>query len=278
MKFVWPVLLFMLLFSCKSGKKTSETVHFLVAGHSCGSQDDSAPGQYEPFRMFLKKQREIPYDFLMLTGDVVYENNPIHWKAFEHTMGQWKAPYYIAPGNQELKGDYKHYDEQTSEQISWMKGNHLFVIWSVYANGWNVSSRQLESLTKQVRQKHPKHVFIFTHEVIWYDSVRTPRIIPNSIEGKAENTNFYTRVLPALTRLNRPVYLFAGDVGARPVGSELTIHAYKQVKMIASGMGGGIWDNLMEVTIHNDSVFLDINYLMGKPKFRLTSGFNPIVP
>lgn len=277
MKYAWPVILF-LLFSCKSGEKPTKTVHFLIAGHICGSQEDSIPGQYEPFRAFLKKQANTPYDFLVLTGDAVYTNNVIHWNAFEQTMNLWKKPYYLVPGNQEIKGGYASPVKQTSEKTSWMKGNNLFVIWSVYTNGWNVSSEQLEQLKKQVHQKKPKNVFIFTHEVIWYDSIRTPRIIPNSIEGKAEASNFYSRVLPALHHLNCPVYLFAGDVGARPVGSELTIHSYEQVKMIASGMGGGIWDNIMEVTIQNDSVFLDVNYLMGKPKFRLTSGFNPLVP
>ena len=75
------------------------------------------------------------------------------------------------------------------------------------------------------------------------------KISPNSYQGRSANLNFWDKVFPLLSNLVNDVYVFSGDVGAKENGSELFYTKFSNVTFVASGMGGGVRDNFLIVSV-----------------------------
>lgn len=262
--------------SC-SDEPEREDLHFIVAGHVCGGPADTLGGLYKPFESYLlEKDKDTSLDFAVFTGDIVLKSDANSWNLVDKVLGKLKHKVYFAPGNQDLR-DRALYEKRYGKPDQYFeKGNNLFIIWEVLNNGWNVSDEQLSEFLKLTAEKQYDNVFIFTHQVIWQDERLTPQIVLNDIEGKSAAITFYPATIQALSQNETPVYLFAGDVGGMPVGSELTIHQYKNVRLIASGMGGGKWDNVIDVTVKDGKTSVTINYLNGNKPLTITDQYVPI--
>ena len=90
----------------------------------------------------------------------------------------------------------------------------------------------------------------------------TEKIKPNSLEGRSKNLNFWGEVFPLLSHLTNNVYFFSGDIGAFPNGSELFYTKYLNSTFVATGMGGGMRDNFLIVSVikgHVEIFFVPIN-------------------
>lgn len=268
-----------LLTACGGSNNTDDDeVHFFVAGHTCGSDQDSIVGMYPPFVDYLEKHKKDTVDFAVLTGDIVYNGNVDDWNAVASVIKKQKYPFHLVPGYQELHDTKEFRNRYGSGNDYFEKGNNLFVTWEVVENGWNITDEQLIEFQNLAAKTAYDNIFIFVPEVIWWNMEKTPIIVPNSIDGRNEANDFYTKTLPILTSRTTPVYLFSGDVGARATGSELTMHKYKNVHMIASGMGGGMWDNFISVTIKNGQVQLNVNYLNGRKSLKLHNNYVNVFP
>lgn len=265
------------LFQSCSDEPEREDLHFIVAGHVCGGSADTIGGLYKPFESYLlQKDRDTSLDFAVFTGDIVYKCDAPSWNLIDNILKRLKHKVYFAPGNQDLR-DRALYEKRYGKGDQYFeRGNNLFIIWEVLNNGWNVTDEQLSEFLKLTAEKQYDNVFIFTHQVIWQDERLTPQIILNDIEGKSAAITFYPATIQALSQNETPVYLFAGDVGGQPVGSELTIHQYKNVRLIASGMGGGKWDNVIDVTVKDGKATVTINYLNGNKPLTITDQYVPI--
>lgn len=250
-----------------------EEVHFFVAGHTCGADKDSINGMYEPFVAHLEKHKKDKYDFAVLAGDIVHNGNADDWNAVESIIKNQSYPFHLVPGYQELHETSEFRDRFGKGDQHFEKGNNLFITWEVVENGWNITDEQLKEFQQLTTVKTYDNIFIFVPEVIWWNLEKTPQIIPNSFDGRNEDNDFYTKTLPILASGKTPVYLFSGDVGARAAGSELTMHRYKNVRMLATGMGGGMWDNFISVTVKNGKAQLEVNYLNGRKNLKLYNGY-----
>ncbi|MES2557650.1 MAG: metallophosphoesterase family protein [Bacteroidota bacterium] len=255
-----------------------EDLHFYVAGHVCGGPTDTTGGLYKPFQAYFDKTcKDKTMDFGVFAGDIVYKCDAPSWTLIDQAIK--KSPYkvYFAPGNQDLRDGALYAKRYGNGNQHFEKGNCLFIIWDVIQNGWNVSDAQLNEFLKLTSEKEYDNVFIFVHQAIWQNPGFTPQIIPNDTEGRAPVSEFYPNTITALSQTETPVYLFAGDVGAMPVGSELTIHKYKNLRFIASGMGGGKWDNVIDVTVKNGKASVNIHYLNGQKPMNIDDHYVPIV-
>lgn len=267
------------LFQSCSDEPEREDIHFIVAGHICGGLNDTLGGLYPSFETYLmKKDKDKSLDMAFFTGDIVYKCDEPSWDLVDKVIKKLKHPVYFAPGNQDLR-DQALYEKRYGKTDQYFeKGNNLFIIWEVTKNGWNVSENQLNEYLKLTSEKEYDNVFIFTHQVIWYDQRLTPQTIPNDIEGKAQVSTFYPATIQALSQKETPVYLFAGDVGSNPNGGEISIHQYKNIRMISSGMGSGKWDNVLDIQVKNGKVKVTLEYLNGsKPLTFTDQQFVPIV-
>ena len=80
--------------------------------------------------------------------------------------------------------------------------------------------------------------------------------------ASSKNLNFWDEVFPLFSDLTNDVYFFAGDIGAFPNGNELFYTKYLNVKFLATGMGGGMRDNFLIVSVIKGDVeifFVPIN-------------------
>lgn len=272
------MILSSLFFIGCSEEQKREDLHFYVAGHVCGGPFDTLGGLYKPFQAYFDKTcKDKTIDFGVFAGDIVSKCDAPAWTMIDQAIKNSPYKVYFAPGNQDLRDRTFYENRYGNGNQHFEKGNCLFIIWEVLQNGWNVSDKQLNAFLKMTSKKKYDNVFIFVHHVIWQDQSLTPQIVSNDTEGKAPASTFYPSTIKALSQTETPVYVFAGDVGAMPVGSELTIHQYKNVRFVASGMGGGKWDNVVDVTVKNGKTSVTIDYLNGDKSICVDKLYVPIV-
>ena len=154
----------------------------------------------------------------------------------------------------------------------------LFIILDPNINQWNISGEQLQFLKRSLPNKKDviNNIFIFSHQLIWQDT-RKPefkKIKPNSFEGRSRNLNFWDEVFPLLSDLVNDIYFFSGDIGVTPNGSELFYTQYSGITFVATGMGGGVRDNFLIVSVIKGAVqifFVPLKRrLPSTPKLKIT--------
>ncbi len=61
-------------------------------------------------------------------------------------------------------------------------------------------------------------------------------------------------MFPLFSGLPNDIYFFSGDIGASPNRNELFYTKYSNVTFAATGMGGGVRDNFLIVSVIKDAV------------------------
>lgn len=241
----------LLTFGCDSFSE-DRAYSFFVAGHTYGSPSTDSLGLYPPFRATFPELNADPLIVKgFLTGDIVKIPNEDSWDRVDLDLEKLDAPVSFAPGNHDLK-DYDLYQKRYAPLARYFFiEDDLFVIPEVQMDGWNIEQNQLNFYTQLTANQAQRieHIFIFVHQVIFMDCVP---LIPNSSEGRAERLNFETVILPIIEATNKPTYLFAGDVGAFDWGTAVFYEQMNNVTYIASGMGGGVYDNYLIVDVGKD--------------------------
>ena len=185
----------------------------------------------------------------------------------EEDISKLTMPIYIVRGNHD--GSLKQFEDRFGKSFkSFIQDNDLFIILDPNIDKWNISEDQLVFLKNTLRNrgKKARNIFIFSHQVLWWSKDKLSKPLPNSLQNKTPKTNFWTKIEPLLKNINKPVFLFAGDVGAfskehRKKNHIIEYFYYNNnyVTYISTGMGGGVRDNFVIVDVLND----------GMVKFRL---------
>lgn len=254
------LLLILGLLSCKSNKENIE-FSFFAAGHTYGNPRDvkHPKGLYKPFTQKFKnlnEDKKMKFGFLL--GDIVWV--PKFWPEAEKDMSKLKMPIHVVRGNHDGKLEFiQEKFGKTYKKFTYQ--DNLFIILDSNIDKWNISGDQLVFLmnTLRIDGKKAKNIFILTHHLLWYSKEQFPNPIPNSTAGRASETNFWSKIEPLLRNQKKPVFLFAGDMGAFPKEHrrqkntiEYFYHNYDNITFIGTGMGGGVKDNFIIVDIHKD--------------------------
>ena len=264
-------LLVLLCFGCTSTKGVEYS--FFTAGHTYGNPQlkGKEKGLYEPFKdkfTFINNQPNLELGFLL--GDVVW--GPKSWPEAQNDIAKLNMPVHIARGNHD--GPLKQFEEKFGESYKrFFKNNDLFIVLDPNIDHWNITNEQLVFLKNTLRNdaKKANHVFIMMHQVIWWTNREYAKPFPNSIHGKSKQVNYWTKIEPLLQELGKPVYLFAGDVGAFSKEHRKKNHIIeyfynkdRNVTYISTGMGGGVRDNFVITDINKDgSVSFRLVHLNG---------------
>jgi len=267
-KFFSFLVILMLTYSCRKDKVViepqAETYSFFVAGHSYGSPSNYVGGLYSPFvSKFSLINNDSTLKMGFLTGDIVKYSTPFYWDLADYDLSLLNVPTHFVVGNHDV-ADLPLYTSRYGETYySFMFNEDLFIALDGNIDGWRISGTQLEFL-KQTIENHKsifKNIFIFSSQIIYAD---TKGVNYNSPEGKADSLNFKTEILPILEKTGKKVYLFAGDVGAFDWGTPVFYEQENNITYIASGMGGGIKDNFLIVSVNaNKKVSFKIIALNG---------------
>lgn len=233
------------LSSCKNQNKSFESVFsFFVAGHTYGNPTSYQLGLHPPFLNHVESLNSHPnLELGVLTGDVVPIPTAPYWEAARTDIDQFSVPIHIAAGNHD-RGEI--FDSLYQDHYAFFKHQDLFIILS--PTNWNIENEQKEFLLNALdnNAEIATNIFIFCHELIWWS--------PDSIFGNVDinfrphypgSTNYWSEIHPILDSLDNEVCLFAGDLGASEDVSPFMYYKDDNVRLIASGMGGGQQDNVI---------------------------------
>ena len=132
-------------------------------------------------------------------------------------------------------------------------------------DSWNITGDQLEFLTNALDSgENADNIFIFLHELIWWAPDNFYKdIIINYAPYYPGSTNFDTVIKPLLLSCPNKITIYAGDLGATQQVSPFMFHAYDNITLIGSGMGGGVQDNIIITEVYGDSVYYNLVALNG---------------
>jgi hypothetical protein len=270
MKYILLIFSGMLFLGCtESEKKIQQS--FFVAGHAYGKPAPTGEKElYPPFKEKFSFLNSKNLSFGVLLGDVV--RYPSSWPNVLKELEDLTMPYYIARGNHD--GPLDNFEDMFGKSYQkFVQDNNLFIILDPNIDQWNISGDQLVFLkeTLQYEGQNADHIFIFMHQLIWWSKEKFSEPKPNWQQNRAETPNYWSTIQPILESIGKEVYLFAGDVGAFSKEYKKKDHiieyAYfkeNNITYIATGMGGGVRDNIVIVDIYEDkSVKLNLIHLNG---------------
>ena len=139
----------------------------------------------------------------------------VSWTEVQNDILKFNMPIYVARGNHDGKlEDFENKFGKTYH--SFIKKNDLFIVLDPNIYKWNISGDQLIFLKKTLinNKKGINNIFILFHQVICWTNNKYISPFSNSIHNKAKKVNYWSVIAPILKNTEKPVYLFAGDVGA----------------------------------------------------------------
>lgn len=235
---------------------------FFLAGHVYGRPGADTLGLYAPFRSKLEILRaEGGLRFGVLLGDSLETLSPERIEALKEDLKAIPVPVHLAPGNHESTSAAhteiftKNFNRTT---YFFREADDLHIILDTNVDGWEIVGAQLEFLKATLRDEAARaaRIFIHQHNVIWYDqNIHYRKLFPNSFWGWQHgrlSTNFWSTIVPLLLNVEKPVYVFAGDINAFPNFTPAYYEKIGKLHLVATGMEGGAADNFLIVTVPKD--------------------------
>ena len=243
--------------SCDDDETKEESNYaFFIAGHTYGSPGANNEGVHPPFKENFDLIRDDNLvEFGFFTGDMVFIPTAEDWDEIDADVESLGMPVYFAAGNHDVTDRELYESRYGMTYYSFKENNDLFIVLDPNLDNWNISGDQLDFLiqTLEDNQDDTNNVFVFFHQLLWWESDNIyQNITLNSIQGRADEINFWTEIEPLFRAMPNEVYMFAGDVGANPTGDEFMYHNYNNITLVASGMGGGQRDNIIFIDVAKD--------------------------
>lgn len=273
---VYIALLFfaLVIVSCKDSNVMPEEMEsgplrsFLVAGHVYGGVGVNNEGFHPPFSSYLESADLSNIDYSFLTGDVVIQSTEKDWIDVQQEMDLYPIEWHIAPGNHDLI-DTEVFDEFNEQRsYSFEDDQAVYLILNSTENGWSFLGEQLELFKSALQTADSKNLlfFVFMHHLAWYEEDNKYAVCePNWMETKTGTSNFLSELIPLIEGTNVAAYIFAGDIGVREEGCAVMYDDLGFIHLIGSGMGGGINDNIIKVSIGDfQTVDLDLIAINGE--------------
>ena len=259
------VFCLLLLGSCSLNPKAYS---FFVAGHVYGSPSDTLPGLHPPFVADFGYIKSVEYMKLgFFTGDIVYHSRPVYWDSVDQAIAKLNLPIYFAVGNHDEGHKSPYRDRYGKTYQKFESEGDLFLILNPGLGGWNIWKDQMVFLKSALNKaKKYKNIFVFFHQVLWWSPDGKYRTIQiNSLDGRSPEINFWSEVEPLFRATGRPVYLFAGDIGANAQKTAFFYDQYENITLLASGMGNISQDNYLIVNVDvNKKVSLMVRWIQQK--------------
>nr|WP_321221293.1 metallophosphoesterase [uncultured Psychroserpens sp.] len=274
MKPIVLLVLMLTLISCNTQKEEAHS--FFIAGHTYGNpNNENHPlGLYKPFKdKFESINNESTIDLGFLLGDLVWNpKKTASWDAVVNDINTLRPKIHVARGNHD--GVLEDFESRFGDSYKgFVHKKNLYIILDPLIDEWNISGDQLEFFKDAIatEKDNVDNIFIFTHPVIWWHNINYPKPFPNSLHYKSPDSNYWTLIEPMLKEIDKPIYLFAGDVGAFSKEKrkadhilEYDYHEDDNITYVSSGMGGGVRDNFVIVDISaNGQVSFRLIHLNG---------------
>ena len=245
MNFKKIVLFIAIILIAECESQNSIKYSFFVAGHSYGKPGKVQLGLYDQFKSkFNIINDDKNMKFGILTGDIVRQADKESWDAVDEDLKKIKVPVYFSRGNHD--GNLNFFKKRYGNTYqSFKKGKDIHIILDSNISEWNITGNQLNFLKENLSNLTEVHnIFIYVHHIIWWNESEYYIPYINSRDRMSKNLTFWSVLAPILRATKRPVFLFAGDVGAfdnEKVHPKYQSYSYikrDNLTLITSGMGG----------------------------------------
>ena len=249
----------------------SESYRFIVAGHIYGS---SRPQASHPAVNILNNKdyfETLAPCMMILLGDIVPQASQADYEVLEKQfLSQTTFPIFNAVGNHDVEERNIYEQRYGRTFFTFQYGAAQYIFLDTEQDSCKISGTQktfLEvTINQAVQDEQITQIFVFMHKVLFFDSNLFQRLNTNQSELPNDRwacifANNYNELLedifwPAAQK--KPIYLFAGDVGAR--GGNLTpqIEKYQEADLttITTGIGDTPQDLILLVSINPKNVKL----------------------
>lgn len=235
-------------------EKTLETA-FYVIGHPYGIPDDGNT-VYPPVENYINSTGNNPFlEYGIFTGDISQYTEKDDYIYLKTLVEENNANIIAVPGNHDIWQNQTAFLEVFDQYFGVYEIESSLIITLDPLGLWqgetmDVSEEQIDMITKALeRQEKYQNIFVFTHEVIWFEegnerfgSFRPHLIYPN---------NFYSEILPLFENFLGNVYFIARDTGGLANNNEIYYESEGKYIYIASGVGGSR-DNTLEFYVYTD--------------------------
>lgn len=254
--------------------KESATYSFFVAGHVYGSPSGNSVHIHPPFKEnFPYIRSQAGMSFGVFTGDMVRKSIPQNFDTLVSELQELGLPYYVVPGNHDI-GNRKLYEKYFGDKknknktySSFEYKGDLFIFLDGNLNQESISGEQLEFLksTLYLNGSSAKNIFVFVHQLIWWKKDNEfKNIVTNWPPNTPGSNNYWSDVEPLFESTRKPVYLFAGDLGANHPATPFMYYKKENITYVAGGMGHKKQDNIIIVNVNETGkVNLELVALQG---------------
>ena len=220
------------------------------------------PGLHPPFlNSFEVLTNDNRIEFGVLTGDIVRNSTDESWDMVEKQLKKLNMEVYFCPGNHDVKPRELYEARYGKTYYAFIHKKNLFVVLDGSLDRWNIKNDQLELLKASLEEHQDEitNAFVFVHQLVWWDENNIfAQVNLNWPPYTPDTTNYWGEVEPLLQDYSRPVFIFAGDLGANRQASSLMYHRDRNIRYFASGMGRGDEDNFLLVHLANGEVEVEV--------------------
>jgi len=246
---------------------------FFVAGHLYGSQQVIDRQPDAALLAALPAISQASPDFLVSLGDMVEQSSAEEFGLLESTfLSQLSFPVFNTVGNHDVADRAFYQARYGKTAFTFQYGPARMIFLDTERAGCKLDEIQDQMLrtaiAQAMRQRDVRYVFVFMHRTVFFQNdilaVEKNRMAsPN--EWKCYGSRYFRQLLDELllpSAAQKPVYLFAGDVGA---WGNLTPYYEKHpevpLTLLMTGLGDTEQDNILHVRVDPSRVTIESIFL-----------------
>ena len=237
--------------------------NILIIGHAYGDPNGTNNGIYPKLINHLNSQKQ-KWDYIISAGDSVRVASRNNFVLVSNQLKKFSNNVIFVPGNHDIGTIDK--DFKLGENIFLDQFKTLFnfikildtLIFTINTNNkeWNVDEVQKLNVKKIIEENsNANNIIIISHQLIWANKFKN-LVFPNKFYPKATNNNF-NEFENLLKKYNKNLFFISGDVGAFYKKSHTFCKSNQNITYIATGMGSGLHDNYLIVSIFNKTLSIN---------------------
>lgn len=248
---------------------------FIVAGHLYGSpsiQDQMPDG------LFLKRLPELitaKPDFMVSLGDMVFQKSELDFNNLAQSfLEKIPFPVYNTPGNHDVANNRALYESYFGKETYFGKeygsAHLIFLDTEVVECGLGEAQSEMlqQEIDKAIADRVTRYIFVFMHKTLVFQnpemkSQKNKQAMPNVWDcQKKDGSNPLMDDIFKPAARHKPVYIFAGDVGAwGNLSPYYQRDPWLPLTLVMTGLGDTSQDNVIRVHVSADSVKMDALFL-----------------
>jgi hypothetical protein len=237
--------------------ETVEEYTFLLGGHLYGKSVFPVSSLLANIDMINSSGAK----FFISLGDNFQRTDTLHITHYQKSFAsKLRMPLFNAVGNHDVENRELYEANFGNTYYYFVYNNELFLFLDSELDDGNIVDDQLVFFlyVTQAAIKNPeiKHVFIFSHKLIWAVNNPDYQIVFEHANHQYPDNNFKNELEPILIELSKDkaVYWISGDVGiSRSLPLFFEKAASPDITYVAVGMADSIRDAMLQVNISQSS-------------------------